>query len=188
MWGRSKALKCAGCSFCFLMMTMRKINVWYNVMKIYLLLKPDISCPFVQHIWPRQCSNCVFWFCVHPVYARTGNQAWTCNSVALMWSNHQHCSFSSRAHGAQQACEKTLQEPGSKSSAYSYSSRSRLQCGLGISKKCLFVRPSSLEMCCPKGHKGFSYLDTRRKNMSEREVAFNTCWYQNRFHGECVKG
>lgn len=46
----------------------------------------------------------------------------------------------------------------SKSSSYSYSSRSRLQCGVGISKKCLFVSPSSLEMCCPKGLKGLSYL------------------------------
>lgn len=33
-----------------------------------------------------------------------------------------------------------------------------MQPGLGKSKKCLFVSPSSLELCCVKGIKSFSYL------------------------------
>lgn len=73
-----------------------------------------------------------------------------------------------RVEGAQQLhCRiKNKNKNHSKSSSYSYSSKSRLQCGVGISKKCLFVRPSSLEMCCPKGLSGFSYLNknTHRQN------------------------
>lgn len=121
-------------------------------MKNYLLLRPQITCPFVQHIWPRQCPDCVFWFCFH-------SASWirrSCDSVA--WCD----SVTNAAVSAPEirVLSRLVRNQGhSKSSAYSYSSRSRLQCGLGISKKCLFVRPSSLEMCCPKGLKGLSYLD-----------------------------
>lgn len=67
----------------------------------------------------------------------------------------------------------------SKSSSYSYSSRSRLQCGLGISKKCLFVRPSSLEICCPIGLKGFSYLNRHTEDDISQKCVNRKKWKVN---------
>lgn len=139
-----------------------------------LVLCHETLCPFVHHISTVTVLRPSLLVCVHPVYTRTGNQ--TCNSVAaLMRCDGVALTAASapEAHGPQHACEKTLQEPGSKSSAYSYSSRSRLQCGVGISKKCLFVRPSSLEMCCPKGLKGFSYL---HRHMEKDNVRKRDCF------------
>ena len=103
-------------------------------------------CPFLQHIWPHRCSESTP--CLLSRF---------CESAAI----HPLTLLSRR--GVRKRCGI---EGHSKSSSYSYSSRSRLQCGLGISKKCLFVRPSSLEMCCPKGLKGLSYLNTHRGQRS----------------------
>lgn len=52
----------------------------------FLLVKCVILYPFLQHIWPHQCSDGVFWFCLHALFihvcpvTQVGNRAWTCES------------------------------------------------------------------------------------------------------------
>lgn len=132
----------------------KNFNVWFSIEELFffyfLLVKCIMSISPAAH---RRSDSCFCVFCfgeVCPVGAE----------FPPLTQLFGFCRWE-REEEEEEALSRLVRKPDtehhSKSSSYSYSSRSRLQCGLGISKKCLFVRPSSLEMCCPKGLRGFSY-------------------------------